>query len=306
MASPTTPAEMRAYIVERLVGETGEPDHVTDAARALAHRALPAITQGLADTLSLTVAIDIKTVELTRFADARPKGKGHAMTIAASQSSPDAMILTIDPHAVAIIVDAFFGGDPDAKVAPITRPLSPTEIDVASVFFEEIAKAMNGSGERAFEFKLPLPPAISGQELEKYSLRDGPGVRAVFSVTMPAGSGTFAVTMPQRILLKHRGGGDAAAAPGQWRQLFGDEVMRSTVELQATMPLATMTLGELAGLHEGQVIEIAAQAQSRALLSARQKSLFVCEFGKLGKNYTVRVRHPFDAGQDLMEGLLSA
>ena len=48
------------------------------------------------------------------------------------------------------------------------------------------------------------------------------------------------------------------------------------------------------------------QAQSKALLSARQKTLFVCEFGKLGKNYTVRIRHPFDAGQDLMDGLLSA
>jgi len=306
MASPTTPSEMRAYIVERLVGETGEPDHVTDAARTLAERALPAIMQGLADTLSLTVAIDLKTVELTRFADARPKGRGYAMTIAASQSSPDAMILTIDPHAVAVIVNAFFGGDPDAKVAPITRPLSPTETEVASLFFEEVAKAMNGTGDRAFEFKLPLLPAISGQELDKHIIRDGPGVRAVFSVSMLAGSGTFSLTMPQRVLLKHRGGNDATAAPGQWRQLFGDEVMRSTVELQATMPLASMTLGELSGLHEGQVIEIAAQAQSKALLSARQKSLFVCEFGKLGNNYTVRIRHPFDAGKDLMEGLLSA
>ena len=33
MASPASPAEMRAYIIERLVGETGEPDRVTDAAR---------------------------------------------------------------------------------------------------------------------------------------------------------------------------------------------------------------------------------------------------------------------------------
>ena len=47
MASPASPAEMRAYIIERLVGETGEPDRVTDAARALAEKALPAIVRGL-------------------------------------------------------------------------------------------------------------------------------------------------------------------------------------------------------------------------------------------------------------------
>ena len=41
MSSPASPAEMRAYIIERLVGETGEPDRVIEAARALAERAMP-------------------------------------------------------------------------------------------------------------------------------------------------------------------------------------------------------------------------------------------------------------------------
>jgi flagellar motor switch protein FliM len=83
-------------------------------------------------------------------------------------------------------------------------------------------------------------------------------------------------------------------------------VMRSGVELQATMPLARMTLGQITGLRVGQVIEFEGDAQSQAKLSARQKTLFVCEFGKLGQNYTVRVRHPFDAGQDIMEGLVAS
>ena len=309
MASPASPAETRAYIIERLVGETGEPDHVTEAARALAERALPAIIRGLGETLAVTVAIELKTVELSRLAAARPNGEGHAMTIAASASSPDALVLTMDPQAVAVIVSALFGGDPDVAVAPIARGLSPTETEVATLVFEEIAKAVNGSGERAFEFKLPLPAAISGADLKKHVIRDGPGVRAVFAVSTPAGSGKIALTMPQRVLLKHRGGKGAAqegaAGPSaQWRQRFSEEVMRSTVDLQATMPLGRMTLAEVAGLHEGQVIEIEAEAQSQARLSARQKTLFVCEFGKLGQNYTVRIRHPFDAGQDFIDGLM--
>ena len=32
MSSPASPADMRAYIIERLVGETGEPDRVVEAA----------------------------------------------------------------------------------------------------------------------------------------------------------------------------------------------------------------------------------------------------------------------------------
>ena len=310
MASPASPAETRAYIIERLIGDTGEPDHVTEAARALAERALPAIVRGLSETLAVTVAIELKTVELSRLAAARPNGEGHAMTIAASASSPDALVLTMDPQAVAVIVSALFGGDPDVAVAPIARGLSPTETEVATLVFEEIAKAVNGSGDRAFEFKLPLPAAISGADLKKHVIRDGPGVRAVFAVSTPAGSGKIALTMPQRVLLKHRGRNGAAqesaAGPAaQWRQRFSEEVMRSTVDLQATMPLGRMTLAEVAGLHEGQVIEIEAEAQSQVRLSARQKTLFVCEFGKLGQNYTVRIRHPFDAGQDFIKGLMT-
>lgn len=306
MASPASPAETRAYIIERLVGDTGEPDHVTEAARALTERALPAIVKGLGETLAVTVAIELKTVELSRLAAARPNGEGHAMTIAASASSPDALVLTMDPQAVAVIVSALFGGDPDVAVAPIARGLSPTETEVATLVFEEIAKAVNGSGDRAFEFKLPLPAAISGADLKKHVIRDGPGVRAVFAVSTPAGSGKIALTMPQRVLLKHRGGAqEGAAGPSaQWRQRFSEEVMRSTVDLQATMPLGRMTLAEIAGLYEGQTIEIEAEAQSQARLSARQKTLFVCEFGKLGQNYTVRIRHPFDAGQDFINGLM--
>jgi flagellar motor switch protein FliM len=309
MASPASPAETRAFILERLVGDTGEPGHVIDAARALGERASPAILQGLSETLSLAVAIELKTVELARFATAMPTGEGYAMTVAASGSSPDALILTLDPQAVAVIVSALFGGDPDMAISPIERDLSPTETEVATLVFEEIAKAVNGSGARAFEFKLPLPAAITGADLKKHILRDGPGVRVVFSVSTPAGSGNIALMMPQRVLLKHRGGTGAAPDSGSgpsadWRQRFSEEVMRSSVDLHATMPLARMTLGQLAGLHEGQIIELEEQAQSQARLSARQKTLFICEFGKLGQNYTVRIRHPFDAGQDFIDGLL--
>lgn len=116
------------------------------------------------------------------------------------------------------------------------------------------------------------------------------------------------LTMPQRVLLKHRGDtgvAERAAAPAtEWRERFSEEVMRSSVTLEATMPLARLTLGDLAGFAEGQTIELEENAQGQARLSARGKTLFVCEFGKLGQNYTVRIRHPFDAGQDFIDGLL--
>jgi flagellar motor switch protein FliM len=311
MSSPASPAEMRAYIVERLVGDTGEPERVVDAARALAERAIPGVLAPLNDVLASPVNIEVRSVELARFASARPQdASNHAMTVAASDSSPDAMMMLIDPDAIAIVLSAMFGGDPDLPIAPITRDLSPTETTIAGMVFTRLAEALNGSGERAFNIRFPLAPAMTGAEMAKHVVRDGPAVRVDFAIFSGAGSGRASLLMPQRVLLKHRGdataGNSGERAQVDWGARLGEEVMRSSVRLDATMPLARLTLGQIAGLHEGQVIAIEPAAQFGALLSSRKKTLFVCEFGKLGQNYTVRVRHPFDAAQEFMDGLLSA
>lgn len=312
MAAAANPAEMRAYIVERLVGEIGEPDHVLDTARALAERAVPALRDGLADCLSATLEVAVSSVELTRFSEARPENADlQAMTFASSPSSPDALILLIEPEALALTLSTLFGGDPDLPVAPINRALSPTEIEVAALVFEQVARAVNGGGDRAFEFRMPMPTPVSGQEMRKHVIRDGPAVRVVFSLSSKSTSGNLALTMPQRVLLKHRDDAPkfVSGKPSpedQWRDRFNDEVMRSGIALEATMPLTRLTLGQLSRLQVGQLIEFDETSHVEARLSARNKTLFVCEFGKLGQNYTVRIRHPFDAGKDLLDGLVSA
>lgn len=315
MSSPASPAETRAYIVERLIGDTGEPDAILATGRAMAERALPALTKGLNAHLPSPILIEVESVELTRFATAKTGGDGASvLTTATSPNSPDALILTADGTAVALLVSVLFGGDPDEPVTPIERLLSPTEVEVVAMAFDEAAKAVNGSGDRAFALSLPLPLPITGPVLAKHVLRDGPAVRVVFSIAGGGGGGSrgrLSLLMPQRVLLKHRGDGAPATqaaqpAEDQWREKFGEEVMRSSVSIEATMTLARLTLADIACLHVGQVIEFDEKSRSNARLSARHKTLFVCEFGKLGQNYTVRIRQPFDERQDLIEGLMPA
>ena len=161
--------------------------------------------------------------------------------------------------------------------------------------FKIVAEAVNGSGERAFNLRFPLPPAITGAELAKHVVRDGPAVRVdIRHLRRRRSSGLLSLLMPQRVFLKHRGDTVAAKLARRRSRPIGarGSAKRSCARpcrLEATMPLSRLTLGEIAGFHEGQVIEIDATAQSAALLSARKKTLFVCEFGKLGQNYTVRV-----------------
>ncbi|MBZ9881162.1 FliM/FliN family flagellar motor switch protein [Mesorhizobium sp. CA10] len=309
MTSPASPSETRALIIERLVGDSGEAAQVISVGRGMAERALPLLQKTLVAELGAAVTVDLQVVEVGRVPEARSRaGDAFALTIVSSPASADAMTLVMDAHAVAVMVSALFGGDPDQPVAPIERDLSQIEADVATMVFQEVAAALNGSGKRSLELRLPVPKATSGGEARRRVLRDGAAVRIVFGVSTPTDTGTITVMIPQRVLLSTRGATarteEGEANEFDWRARFSEEVMRSTVRLEATMPLARLTLGDLAAFAPGQVIEFEENAQVNARLSARDKTLFVCEFGKLGQNYTVRISHPHDAGQDFIDGLL--
>ncbi len=302
---PASPAGTRALILERLLGDSGDAGQVMGAGRSMAERALPFVMKRLAEEIGAPVTVDLQSVEVARVAEARAvSGACYAMTTVASTISSDAMTMVMDAAAVSVLVCTLFGGDPEQPVATIDRDFSPVEIDVATLVFQELATVLNGTGRRSLELKLPVPRAVTGLEASRRVLRDGPAVRIVFGLSTPAEHGTVAITIPQRVLLSRNPAEVDAEDNSRWQAHFSEEVKRSTISLEATMPLARLTLGQLAGWRVGDVIELGDMAQTQARLSTRDRTLFVCEFGKLGHNYTVRIKRPHDEAQDFMDGLV--
>jgi len=304
--SQGSPAALRGMLIERLVGDTAEPDKVISAARALGERALPPIAKAISELVPSALQFELESVELGRIgqmflttSDVEP------MTVAPAVNSPDALLMSMDEACVSLFTGLLFGAGPDSPLARIERPLSGTERDICAMVFQRIAEALNGSGTRAMNVRFPLPKPILGEDRRKQVHRDGPSARLIYRMFNEGGSGRLCVTMPQRIVLTPRGAGDTpTGAAGEWQARFGGEIMRSKVNIEATIPMGTLTLGQLANLAVGQVLEMPADSPGDTRLSARDKTLFVCEFGKLGQHYTVRVKHPFDPEADLMNNLL--
>jgi flagellar motor switch protein FliM len=151
MSSQPAPAQMRDLIVERLTGETGNPEHVLDTARACAARCMPDITAYFEDTLKTPIEIELGDIEICRTVDVRlPEDSFGAMMTVSAEISPDALFMTLDAEAIAVTVSALFGADPKQTVAPITRALSEIEVEIAGRIFEAVAQVFNGSGDRSF------------------------------------------------------------------------------------------------------------------------------------------------------------
>ncbi|MEC9245781.1 FliM/FliN family flagellar motor switch protein [Nitratireductor rhodophyticola] len=311
MALTEDPELMRALVVERLVGATGDPRKVVEAARSCATRALPRVMESLEEKLPTPIAVDLVDVEIVRLAELKPQPDCcDALVVVSGEVSGDALTMRLDPTAISLLVGAMFGGNPELPAVPVERPPSAIERDVAAHAFELFAKALNGKGARSLGLRLQMPTVLAGADFRRFVVRDGPGVRIRFAVGGEEQGGLLTAWMPQRLLLETR---DAEtddkrqqnAKAADWHNRFSDEVMRSNVRLKATIPLMRMALGQLASLHEGQVIEFGDGAQPEARLAVRDKTVFTCDFGKAGHHYTVRIKQPFDARKDVVEGLLA-
>lgn len=294
----------RDQLIERLVGETAEPHKVISAARLLGERALPLIAKSLTETLATPIEFELEDVVLGRIADVFADfGVAEPLTVASSSNSPDALMIAMDADAVSLVTALLFGSGPDAGLSAIERPLSALERRLCTTMFQKVAEALNGTGARAMNVRFPLPAPILGDDRKKQIHRDGPSARLVFRLATQGSQGRIAVAMPQRVVLMPRG--DDGKSGGEWKARFGGEVMRSLVSLQATIPMGKLTLGDISGLAVGQVLEMPEDSPGDTRLAAKDKTLFVCEFGKLGQNYTVRIKHAFDPEADLINGLLA-
>ena len=158
-------------------------------------------------------------------------------------------------------------------VSPIERDLSPIETDVATMVFQEVAQALNGSGRRSLELRLPVPRAISGTEAKRRVLRDGAGgahrLRHLDAGRQRHGHGDDAAAHPAG---KHaasptpRQRGTTGPTGGQRFSRRGDALDGDARGDHAAGPHDAR---RLAGFEPGQVIEFEETAQSQAKLSAR-------------------------------------
>lgn len=310
-ATNPSPALPPSSILERLIGATGDPEEVVKAGRGIAERILKPLRAGLEDAAAEPVAVEIESVAVERTTELLVGAGPHdALTVGSSKASPDALSIRLEAKAIAVLVNALFGAEAEVAAGGIDRDLSPVEVEVANLVCRLLAAAYNGFNAPERRIKLPLASVLSGDGLKEFAVRDGPGLRIDFAIGPEPERGRVSLFMPQRIVLQR--GGEEVADPAlaetlsaEWAARFNEEVMRARVTLQATLSAGRMTLGQVAAFRRGQVIELSRTAPTETRLSARNKQLFVCEFGRLDENYTVRIKTPVAESQDIIDGLVS-
>jgi flagellar motor switch protein FliM len=224
--------------------------------------------------------------------------------------SPD-FTLSCGNGFVITLMEHLLGASPETVEQPADRLLSIIELELAVTVFEKIANvlrsAVNAPG--GFEPSLELPHAAETRPKAPDDKPDEFAAAINMSITLSGITSEFSLIVPQAALLKTTvvvpRAKNASANSSEWTEQMSEQVRRSQVTLEAKVRLQELTLRTISKLAAGDVIPFLDSGDVRVDVSANSKELYVCELGRSGENYTVRVKDTINSDDDLIRYLMN-
>ncbi|WP_337266083.1 FliM/FliN family flagellar motor switch protein [Oryzifoliimicrobium ureilyticus] len=212
---------------------------------------------------------------------------------------------------VITLMEHLLGADPATVEIPVARPLSAIEIDLAITVFEKFASvlrsAVNAPG--GFEPTLSAPHRLDNRPKPRTDAPDEFAAEIRLAIALSGIKAEFALIVPQAPLLKSKVSAPKAknqsSRSAGWTEQLSEQVRRSTVTLDAKVRLQDLTLRTISRLQAGDVIPFFDAEDVQVNVGANGKELYVCELGRSGESYTVRVKDTVNSDDDLIRHLMS-
>ncbi len=224
--------------------------------------------------------------------------------------SPDFTIACASPLIIGV-VESLLGGALENIVESEARPASKIELQMGSLLMEKIALVIKSALEATGNFE---PVLTKPYNAENRPTADETKVDAYATeIKMTAVYGTitshFSLIVAQKALLKTRikfpqSKAQSGKNTPSWAQDLADQVRRSDVRLEARIRLKPLSLGMVARLQPGDIIEFLDADEISVEVNANGREMYLCEFGRSGEQYTVRVKDTQGAEGDILKHLM--
>lgn len=212
---------------------------------------------------------------------------------------------------VITLMEHLLGATAETIEEPADRLLSVIELDLAGMVFDKISRvlrsAVNAPG--GFEPSLSAPFPLEARIRPPEDRPDEFAAAINMSITLAGIVSEFTLIVPQTALLKTTVAPPKAkkqpSKSPEWTEQIGDQVRRSQVTLEAKIRLQDLTLRTISKLMAGDVIPFRDSGDVRVEVSANSRELYVCEFGRSGDNYMVRVKDTMNSDDELIRHLMN-
>ena len=220
------------------------------------------------------------------------------------------ILIGFDRDFIYTMVEVLFGSDGSEPPVEEARGFSNIELKMAQTLFEQVAKALQASFSLVVDTKFKLERIETRMDFAVIGRRNNQAVAAKFLLQALNRGGEMFVIIPQSVLnpmrkaLSHVVTGESSGRDPRWMKQIATEVKKTEVTLKAVLEERFLTLGEIADLKIGDVIELQATPRSRVKLESNQHGLFWCHIGQSDGSYVLKVDEHIDQEKEFLDDVL--
>lgn len=310
MAAPAK-SKHNPIVLARLTGQLGDRDTISKHCVSLGAVFAEFLPDMLTGELGFEVVVSYAGCETGRYGQLISE-LGGAMAIAdcSMRNWSDQYAVICDSPFIISLVENMLGAVSDTIEEPEPRALSRIELDVAAMVFEKIAGVLKTAvgGDNSFEPAIGPAYNVEGRRTPEDGSEDRYAAMLKMSVGIGPVLSTFCLVVPQSVLLKSTIAlpktADTIRTRKEWSEQLSEQVKRSKVTLQARIRLESQTLDTISRLRAGDIIPFHDTGDVRVDVSANGSDLYLCEFGRSGARYTVRVKDTHGSEDELLQHIV--
>jgi len=220
------------------------------------------------------------------------------------------ILIGFDRDFIYTMVEVLFGSDGSEPPVEEARGFSNIELRMAQTLFEQVAKALQASFSLIADTKFKLERIETRMDFAIIGRRNNQAVAAKFLLQALNRGGEMFVIIPQSVLnpmrkaLSHVVTGESSGRDPRWMKQIATEVKKTEVTLKAVLEERFLSLGEIADLKVGDVIELQATPRSRIKLEGNHQGLFWCHIGQSEGSYVLKVDEHIDQEKEFLDDVL--
>ncbi|MGO4526277.1 flagellar motor switch protein FliM [Microvirga sp. 2MCAF35] len=220
------------------------------------------------------------------------------------------ILIGFDRDFIYTMVEVLFGSDGSEPPVEEARGFSNIELKMAQTLFEQVAKALQASFSLVVDTKFKLERIETRMDFAVIGRRNNQAVAAKFLLQALNRGGEMFVIIPQSVLNPMRKAlsqvvtGESSGRDPRWMKQIATEVKKTEVTLKAVLEERFLSLGEIADLKIGDVIELQATPRSRVKLESNQQGLFWCHIGQSEGSYVLKVDELIDQEKEFLDDVI--
>jgi flagellar motor switch protein FliM len=311
MIEPNSQAEVRNDGPERLLDSAGISVERMPMLHVIFDRMATQCSEALRQLSTAPAYVTVNSLKTERIGNVLESYEGRAIVAVLHAQAWDARImLGLDNKLVFTLVEALLGGDGSELPYMENRALSNIETRVAQKIFDIVMRALQTTFSSIIDTRFKLERLETRMDFAVIAPRNNFAVITKVNLKMLGRSGELFIVIPQNALMPIRASlsrdlsNEGSIPDPSWSKHIHSEVGRAAVTVRAVIEEEGFTLGDIAELEVGKILQLQVTPRSRVKLEGNSEPLFWCQLGQAEGKYTLRIEDSFDAEQEFLDDLL--